>query len=644
MKHLKYFLFPIIIIIAVIVLSFLNIHGSSIGLFEGLGGMTTESNPYIFGKGRYIRSDEYLVSTPTVISQDINKEPTINPDIGDGMNYGFHYNMPTRNLFTIFKPATWIFLITDNIEFSFSFFWWTRIALLLISVYLLLLEFTNKNLFFSITGSLLLYFTPFIQWWLAVDTIIPIAFGLYFFFLIIKEHDTKKEILYTLALTYWIISFGIIMYPAFQVPLAWFAIFIALGFILKNKDVLNKKKTVRIVLSLSFSIVISIAFVLLFLWTFRDATNTMMNTAYPGSRFIPAGLGNIFHLQNGFYNILMQFDTNGAPYGNQCEASNFFNLFIFLIPWVIYKLVIKYIKTKKIDWITISLISVLVLFMLWYFIPLPDWFSRFTALYLTLPQRLFIGFGIVNYLLIINILSNKDLHLDLKSKKEIIIALLLVIATGITFYLTGKYLYNLNPQSFLIPTFLSPQLKILGVTGLTSLIVILILVGKKIGIAILLIYAFLSTFAVNPIYRGLDIIIHTEMATYMRTINDGNQNRWIVYGDYHYAQYLLANNGRILNGIHMYPQFKIWSIIDSQGEYKDIYNRYAHVFFSDYSNGDELVVLKQTDSIEVNISPCDEKLKMLDVKYVLSTEDLQDTSCLSIQKTFGKATIYKIIN
>lgn len=628
----------------VVLLALCQISGSSVGLFDGIGGTASQSNSLLFGKSRAIRSDEYLVSTPTLISQDRNDEKTVNNHIGDGINFGFHYNLPTDNIFAIFKPATWVFFFTNNIEFSFSFFWWSRLALFIISIYLLLLELTNKNLFLSIIGSLLFYFTPFIQWWLPVDTIIPISFGIFLFIQLLKTNNPIHEILYGLGLTYCIISFAIIMYPPFQIPLVWITIFIAISLLFQRWPSLrnNKNKLFRLALILLSSILVTGLFIFLFFSMFRDVTQAMMNTSYPGSRFIPAGLGNINALLDGFFNILMQKDSNGALFGNQSEASNFFILFPFILPWVFYKTISNYKFTKTIDYLSIALSLVIIFFSTWYFLKLPDVFSQITGLYLALPQRLYIGFGFAEYLLILYMMSKKEFSLSFKSKLEIVMTVILVISTFFSYFAVGYHLFNNNPLSFSWPTIISPDLKILAVALLSSLLVFLIILRSKYSILLLLAYGIFSTAYVNPLYQGLDVLLETDMAVYIQEINEVTDKRWAIYGDNHYAQYVLANGGRILNGVHMYPQFNMWKILDPEKKFYEAYNRYAHVFLSDYIAGDEFVRLMQTDALEINISPCDERLKDLEVKYVLSIVEFQDNSCLELLKTFGNAKIYSI--
>ncbi len=152
-------------------------------------------------------------------------------------------------------------------------------------------------------------------------------------------------------------------------------------------------------------------------------------------------------------------------------------------------------------------------------------------------------------------------------------------------------------------------------------------------------FGLLSTIYVNPLYKGVDILTDTDIAIYIRETSQKDDSKWIVYGNHYYAQYALANNANVINGIHMYPQFKIWEILDPQKKHADIYNRYAHVMVSEYDEGENLVNLTAMDTIELNIDPCDDKLKELKVKYVLSSYELSKT-CLIKMKQFDSLNVY----
>lgn len=638
MENRKYYIYPIIVLLSVILLSFLNIHGSSIGIYNEKLFSNNEEIALLFGRYRAIRSDEYLVGTPMLISQELNNTPLINQDMGEGNNSGMS-DFPSNSFFSLFKPQSWIFFISNDLEFSFSFHWWIRFALLLISTYLLILELTKKHLLLAITGSLLFFFTPFIQWWLITSVLYSISFGIFFFLRLIKERNWKKQILYGLGLTYWIISFALILYPPFQIPLMYVAIFLGIGVLLeRRKHLLTDKKNLKKLLLIFFgAITITIFFLLLFFYQFREVIEITANTVYPGARFISAGQGSLYQLFNGFYNILMQKDSNGAPFANQSEASNFFILSLPLIVWVIYKGITLFKEKRIVDYIGLSITACLIFLSVFYFLPLPDFLSKYTGMSMVPATRMYIGIGSANYLLIFYMLTKNYYKASRKKILDLIVAFSLVILTGLLIYKTGHFYYNLNPQSFEWPTFVSPEIKILMVTIFVSLIMGLLLFGyKKIFISLFLIYGIASSIYVNPLYKGLDILTNTDLANYIEEVSTEDDSKWIAYDNNMLAQYALANNASIINGIHLYPQFGIWEVLDPEKEYIDIYNRYAHINISENEEGEEYIKLLYPDALEVNISPCDEKWDSLNVKYIITYQNMSSYSCLELRKDFQK--------
>lgn len=640
-KNIKYWVYPLLLIAIFFILSTFGINSSSVGVYGSRLFSEIEDNNLIFGSPRAIRSDQYLVEIPTLVSQDINNEPLINKDIANGTNLGTN-SQPTKSFFTIFRPSVWIFFLSNNTEFTFSFYWWSKFVLLLISTYVLLLEITNKNLLISIGGSLLFFFTPFIQWWIPVDSITTISFGVFCFIRLIKEKSFKKEILYGIGLTYWIISFALVLYPAFQIPMMYGAIFIALGAILKNRKRIfsNIKNVKRIIFILLMVVILTIISLLFFFKQFDSVISLMTNTVYPGSRFMSAGQGSFYHLMNGFYNILMQRDSNGSPFYNQSEASNFFMLYIPLVIWVAYKNILAFFNKKNIDWIGISISLSLLFLTIWYLLPLPDVISKYTGMYMVLPQRIFIGIGFLNYILIFYMLSKKMYVIKKEKVLDWIIAICLLVSTCYLMYLEGKYLYNSKPSSFFWPDIVSPDIKILLVVLLVPTLLGLFFLGcKKLFLFSFISFGLISTIYINPLYKGLDILINTDLADYITEVSTKDDSRWIIYGDYYLTQYALANNASVLNGVHIYPQLGIWEVLDPQEKYIDIYNRYAHIMVSEYTEGEELVKLLAMDAVELNINTCDERLKLLNVKYVLSTEPFED-DCLTHLKSFHNDQIH----
>ena len=80
-------------------------------------------------------------------------------------------------------------------------------------------------------------------------------------------------------------------------------------------------------------------------------------------------------------------------------------------------------------------------------------------------------------------------------------------------------------------------------------------------------------------------------------------------------------------------------VLDPNEKYSDIYNRYAHVAISDYKEGEELIVLTAMDAIQINLDPCDSRLKDLNVNFVIAKSEF-DKSCLELLRHFKENSIY----
>ena len=639
-QNINYYIYPLIIILLLFLLSFMHLHGSSIGKYEQIISDYTYNSDILFRSPRDIRSDEILVNSPFLISQSINDNPTINTDIGIETNLITQYIMPTNNVFSIFKPYTWIFFLTENTEFSFSFFWWIRVALLLLSTYLLFILITN-NIKLSIVGSLFFLLTPFLQWWQQFDTITMISIGLSAFILLIRSKSLWKKFLSTLLLSYAIISFGLILYPPFQIPIAWISIFLAIGFLLQEKYFKkNNKKRIRVDMLFLFLCISIVLFTLLmYIKGNKEVIEITKQTVYPGQRFISAGQGNFTNLLNGFYNILMQSDYNGAPYANQCEASNFLILSIFLLPWIIYKNIQMYKKEKKLDYLTLSICLGMMFLSIWYLFPLQDFISKYTGLYLVLPQRALIGIGFAN--IIIMILTFENSQYRIKNVKDIIFSLIIIAVTLCSYYLVGRHLYTISPNSFSNPTVIPDIIKIVGISMFTGFLIYLLLIKHKLFLFAFLAYAFLSTVFINPISKDLNIINSTNLAKNIQADNFNN-SQWIAYGNHAIAQYALANGADVINGVHIYPQFTLWEIIDPEKKYINIYNRFAHISFSNYTKED-FIELNAMDSIIVSLDACDKKIQQLGIDFVISNNEM-DNSCLQEISNDNGIRIYKYLN
>lgn len=639
-KYLRFSFYPLFITFSLCILALLRINGSSVGVFNNvLSKDIYQDQNLLLGKPRGIRGDQFMVMLPIIISQDINQNPEINSDMGNKTNLVTQI-VPSKNDLSLFRPTMFPFFILQDSEIAYSLYWFGEFALLLISTYLLLLILTKRNLLISVIGSMIFLFTPFIHWWNQTNTVTWISFVLVFLLMILKEHSWKKAIIWGSGLLYSMVTFLFILYPPFQISVFYIAFTILLGYSLNNFKPI--KQNLKIILPVLISV--SIVFLLFSFLIYNKYSNVVQlitDTSYPGARFITAGGGNILHLFDGLYNILLQSDSNTAIYANQSESSNFFLLYPPIVFWVIYKSITTYLQNKKVDWIPILLSCLLILLTLWYLFPLSDFISKYSLLYLVNTNRLLIGFGYGSYLLMFYILGNS--YNKNKCKIENLITIFLACLFSFFIYFIGVKLHNISPSFFEYPNLINAENKILFTSIFAGGILYLLLNNhKKLFLSLFLIYSCASTIFINPLYKGLDILINTDLANYIQEISKNDNSKWIGYNNNYLTQYALANNASVINGVHLYPQFKIWEVLDPNKQYYELYNRYAHINVSEYEEGEEYIRLLYPDALEVNISPCDEKWDYLNVKYIITYQEMS-YSCLVLNRDFPEngIKIYK---
>lgn len=167
--------------ILLIVLIFFEIHGSSILYWQNyLSNLTNIYEPLI-GISRGIRSDEWAVNTPMLLSQYYNNSglfPYFSETIRGTLTDTFIiYGQPVRDIAILFRPFHWGYLLLSPAK-GLSFFWIGRV----IALFLVSFEFgmilTQKSKLLSLIYALLITWSPVVQWWFAINGLVEmLVFG-----------------------------------------------------------------------------------------------------------------------------------------------------------------------------------------------------------------------------------------------------------------------------------------------------------------------------------------------------------------------------------------------------------------------------------------------------------------------------------
>ncbi|HSW85276.1 MAG TPA: hypothetical protein VLF79_01515 [Candidatus Saccharimonadales bacterium] len=589
----------------------------------------------ITGIPRTIRSDEWLSNTQIEIAQKNAGYPKVNHNIGNGEDTSLILDVPYKDWSILFKPHNLVFFVLP-FDHAFAFKWWLLGYLLIISIYFFCLYLIPKRRIFASIVALTVFFSPFVQWWYQYITLASIYYTIFLlltFMHFLKSRNKKNSMLLALLMTYLLVCFALIQYPAFQIPCIVVALFFVVGYIFENRVLINGRYLYKLALLVGAGI-ISGLLILTFLNTRGDAFAAIKHSAYPGRRNVASGRYDSTHFFSSQYSLPLQLTRKAATYfyppggvANQSESANFIQIMPFLVVPSALVLANGYKKRRKFDW---PLLSTLLLFIILMFRLFNTHFSNFFKLLFLnqVPQnRLLIGFGLLGIINFILLVRNLDKRIALPFAFIIpycILCFLLEIRTGLR-------LQKISPG------FISVQLLLL--LSIPIPLMIFALLRKRFILAslILLIFGVASSGAVNPLYKGTDILTNTTLSKDVQKISKTSNKRWVTEGIM-LENYAVLNGAHSLSGVYSYPQLNIWKQLDYQNNQQDIYNRYAHINFmldqnTDSSAGSSLE-LRGGDNIVVHTQACSNFLKMENVGFVLTDTKLKVRSaCTSLINT-----------
>lgn len=620
------------------ILVFLEIHGSSLLYWQNYFEGSTVNIDTVIGMARGIRSDEWAVNTPMMLSQYFNSSglfPYYSETIRGALTDVFIvYGQPVRDIAVIFRPFHWGYLFLPPAK-GLSFFWISRtIGLFLVSFEFGMLI-AKKNKILALIYAILITWAPIVQWWFAINGLVEmLIFGQ--LAIIMSERYMKAKKYYQRCIYAFILlicagGYILSFYPAWQVPLIYLFLALFIGTVFENwQDFIWNKKDVLILIVLVVLLGFGMAHVLS---KSLDTILSILGTSYPGSRFETGGgqLSRFFLYPGNFFFAF----SRGLTYSNPCELAVFFDFFpmgILISIWALF-------KEKKRDSYLISMLAVSLILILWCLFQWPEWLAKITLLSYSQAGRAFLAVGLLNILLLIRGLSL--LEQSAPPKVTAVIAVL----SGIIITLISAIIYE-------------------GYIDVKMAIVILpILIGsfyallngnkdwaKRAILLLITFIAFISGMFVNPISKGVEVIYDQNIVKEIKQINETNSGLWVVASGYD-TGFPIINNIPIMvgaptiNSTNVYPLLERWYLLDPGKSQEDIYNRYAHININLVDGETKSIFeLKNADQVTVRLSISD--LKLLNAKYVLSQQKLNELSTDAVSfKEISNAngfTIYEI--
>lgn len=644
--------FPLVLFIVLLLLTSLRISGTSTGTYyPRVYGSQAKDPNLLYGKPRAIRSDEWLVGTQMIIGQSKIGFPRVNQNMTSGQDLSLQPEVPIKDWSTIFKPHNWSFFVLP-LEYAFAFKWWLVMYLMIIGCYFFVLRVLPGNRLFAIIFSVAIGLTPFELWWYQSGAFLTIAYAFFMAILLIRlinneplpaiKNQRVTAGIYTLLLAFLLSSFGLILYPPFQIAVALVLGFFTVGYILQKlvADRLDWRTLLRrlwpAVLSLFLAGLVGIAFIK----THRTPINAINASIYPGHRVVESGTLKLLNVFDAYVLPFTQSDFRGGHFiTNQSEASNFILLLPFLLIPGLVLIVYEWKKKRRIDWVLLALEAGAVLLFVRVFTPYGGPLFKLMLLHRVPNRRLLIGIGflgVIHMLYLIRAVRSVEMPPKLRNAWAVIYGLAcFAVLFAISLYLKHHF------PSFVLGSF---KLVVLLALIFAAMITALLADKRLIFAGMFLLFTLGCGFRVIPLYRGLGISSLSQLTNTMAQISKPGDT-WVTVGDDAgiYENFGILAGRRSISGTQVYPQLNFWEQAGGK-QYEDIYNREGHVFFSDSEAMTEPFAPASTGSFRVHFE-CSDFIRK-NVNFALAVRELK-SPCVQLVDTVNypaaKFFLYRVI-
>ncbi len=611
-----------------------------------LYGLDKKDPNLLAGHPQTVRSDEWLVNTQLTIAQSTAGYPAINHNVHGGTDMSVAGDVPYKDWSAVFRPQNLVFFVLP-LAYAFAFKWWLLLYLTIISCYFVILRFLPGKKLLAVVLSTAIGCSPFIFWWYITSALAPIFYGFFIILLGLRVINNEKarflkkqkiaysQALYLIGLSYLLISFALILYPPYQIPIALGVTALLAGKILDrygfSKSLLSRESLSRVGVFLG-SFILTGLVLMLFMSSHSIAINSVRHTVYPGSREVIGGNTSLFQIFSTYLQPqLERVDRGIYYYANQSEASNFFLFLPFLLIPGFALIYLEYRQKHKLNWSLLLIQLVGILFMLNLLVSAAQPVYRLFALNKVPHDRLVIGLGfagLLQLMLIMQSLKSVRIPKSRLSWGSAIYCFLCLVVLG----WAGEYVRSHYPR------FVHQPLLIASLALVFAGILFCFLARRFLLAAILLlVFSAYSIYDVQPLYRGLEPLYNSRLAQTINTVSEPGDT-WVTLDSIYFENIAMTGDRNSISGVQSYPNTALWQQVEGpKGNF--IYNRYAHVLFSSDPSVKDKLHLLQADNFYVKFD-CSFFIKR-NVQYSLATHPLNER-CLTPagQVNYPAATFY----
>ena len=546
-----------------------KLHQSSLAKWDEYLPSRSPSSTVLLGEPRGIRSDEWLVHTPWMLSQMANGQPIANPNLGAGHST-LLTSVPTGHVASKLQPEFWGFDLLGR-DHGYSWLWMYKLFGLFTAMFLLLQVLTRSDMVVAALGAASIVLASFTQWWFSTnlpELLAGFALSLVGLAYVAQSASRTGCVVGAVVLVLGAATFVFQVYPPFQVVVGYVALAIILGLAADP----SRRARFRVHAGTRVSCLLVAAIVLggVFHAFWVDAASTidtMVHTAYPGKRTTVGGDKAWWALFDGYFEAWRTGESHfPLPPTNASEASNFALFFPFVAIALLWRA-----RVARPDGVIVALAAFCVLLAAWMMVPIGEAvavpLAKWSLLSFVPPHRALVGVGVGSCLVVAAWIAWLR-----RQPAAVRLPYWVVVAFALSVLAAGLHLARIDGAYFTAGRIA------LGVL-VSTLAALAIARGSIAAYAAMVVLLALPAASVNPLSRGLAPLLDKPAmrAVVAESRASGRGVLWIVPGSFVLPQAMKANGIPTFGGATYLPDAARMRVLDPDGGHSDVWNRYAHI-------------------------------------------------------------------
>ena len=593
-------IYPGILLMLFVLLVGAGVSGSSVAMLSD----HARDPGLLLGSPQPVREDEWSIHAPDFIGQMManGHSPRL---VGVGEHdMSVIGNLPTRDWSAAFRPDSVAAIVLPPAN-ALAWNWWLPVLVSALAFYGLA-GLCGLGPGLSVSLSMLISFSPFVEWWHSNSITGSLGFGAAACFSVLtllRARSRSRTFFWCLSSIYWIVAFALVMYPPFQISVLLALAPITVAVIVA--DIRGERYTwlrsVALVGTVGLTAVIALA---AFVLNHGEAISAIRGTTYPGLRQSSGGGGTLIQLLSANFSPVLAHGPAVFAHSNLSEISA---PYLFAAEALVVALLAGWrIRDRTTRYVAVASAAALTMGLAWDQLPVPTWAGRFLLLTLVPPQRVLPLIGISSAFLLAALIHSQIPQL---SRRRRILVGVAVASTSL-----GLAMIEVAKLKSVIPSL--PTSALIAVAALGALTVaVLAAAPRRWGVAAVVTLVTIGFLSVNPLYRGTGALENSDISRAIR--QEGPNATWLNYSNQTVEAFLAASGASSLSGQNYYPNSEGWKQLLGGTRDKAVWNRYLKTQWFNGTNRAKLS-LKGNDWGVIHLSPCAPVLTTFGVTHVIA--------------------------